>query len=68
MQGLCAAPQGKPTRMSQFEEENDLGRGGGEVGEETLEEARENAEERTGPNPWAKTSSGDKDDIVQDDD
>jgi hypothetical protein len=55
--------------MSQFEQENDLGRGGGEVSDETLEEASENAEEREGgANPWAKTSSGDKDDVVQDDD
>jgi hypothetical protein len=33
--------------VSQFEE-NDLGRGGGEVDEETLENAWETSEERTG--------------------
>ena len=32
--------------MSQFEEENDLGRGGGEVSEETTKLAWEAAEER----------------------
>ena len=32
--------------MSQFEEENDLGRGGGEVEDETLDEAWEAAAER----------------------
>jgi hypothetical protein len=34
--------------MSQFEQENDLGRGGGEVDEETLERAWQTAEEREG--------------------
>jgi hypothetical protein len=34
--------------VSQFEEENDLGRGGGEVDEETLEDAWQTSEERTG--------------------
>lgn len=29
--------------MSQFEQENDLGRGGGEVDDETMEEAEERA-------------------------
>jgi hypothetical protein len=53
---------------TQYEQENDFGRGGGEVSEETLKEAYETSEERTGPNPWAKTSSGDKDDVVQDSD
>ena len=32
--------------MTQYEEENDLGRGGGEVSDETMDEAWENAEER----------------------
>jgi hypothetical protein len=56
--------------MSQFEQENDLGRGGGEVDEETLEQAEEAADERRStanidsseepsPGPWAKTSAGD---------
>ena len=60
--------------MSQFEQENDLGRGGGDVDDETMEAARETAEEREevagpgdggaaqkdeGPGPWAKTTSGD---------
>ncbi len=57
--------------MTQFEQENDLGRGGGEVDDETLDEAWQDAAERRstaniepdsdepGPGPWAKTSSGD---------
>ena len=51
---------------SQYEQENDLGSGGGEVSDETLDEAWGNAEERAEPNPWAKTSSGDADDVVDD--
>jgi hypothetical protein len=35
--------------VSQFEEENDLGRGGGEVDEETMGDAWDTAEEREGP-------------------
>jgi hypothetical protein len=35
--------------VSQFEQENDLGRGGGEVDEDTLEDAWDTAEEREGP-------------------
>lgn len=31
--------------MTQFEQENDLGRGGGEVDDETMEEAWEDADE-----------------------
>jgi hypothetical protein len=61
--------------MSRYEQESDLG-GGGEVDEDSADEARENAEERRpkgdveaddaggaadGPQPWAKTSSGDAD-------
>ncbi len=34
--------------MSQFEQENDLGGGGGEVDEETLEDAWETSDRRTG--------------------
>jgi hypothetical protein len=34
--------------VSQFEQENDLGRGGGEVDEETLEDAWKTAKERLG--------------------
>jgi hypothetical protein len=34
--------------MSQFEQENDLGRGGGEVDDETLEKAWDTADERAG--------------------
>ena len=34
--------------MTQFEQENDLGRGGGEVDEETLEDAWKTSEERSG--------------------
>jgi hypothetical protein len=62
--------------MSQFEQENDLGHGGGEVDDETMDEAWETAaerrstanaedgpgedgEEESGPQPWAKASSGD---------
>jgi hypothetical protein len=61
--------------MTQFEQENDLGRGGGEVDEETLDEAWDTAAERRstanvdedaglrdeGDEPWAKFSSGDAD-------
>ncbi len=34
---------------SQFEQENDLGRGGGEVDDAMIDEAWRNAEERGGP-------------------
>ena len=34
--------------MSQYEQENDLGGGGGEVDDETMEQAWENADERRG--------------------
>jgi hypothetical protein len=34
--------------VSQFEQENDLGRGGGEVDDETMEQAWDDAEERRG--------------------
>jgi hypothetical protein len=34
--------------MTQFEQENDLGRGGGEVDEETMERAWETSRERLG--------------------
>jgi hypothetical protein len=60
--------------MTQYEQENDLGRGGGEVDDETMEDAWRTAAERRstantegeheegeedGPQPWAKLSSGD---------
>jgi hypothetical protein len=64
--------------MTQFEQENDLGRGGGEVDDETMEDAWKTAAERRstaniegepeeegeedGPQPWAKLSSGKIDD------
>jgi hypothetical protein len=63
--------------MTQYEQENDLGRGGGEVDDETMDEAWRTARERRGtgnlgerpdesdadePQPWAKLSSGDKGD------
>jgi hypothetical protein len=41
---------GNRSRMSQFEQENDLGRGGGEVDDETMEQAKHDAEERLGEN------------------
>ncbi len=60
--------------MTQFEQENDQGRGGGEVDRETMEKGWRDAEERRGrtdpegedgaeeqPQPWAKTSSGEAD-------
>ncbi len=61
--------------MSQYQQENDMGGGGGEVDDETMSEAWENAAERLrpdnidepdaadddGPQPWAKASSGDVD-------
>ncbi len=63
--------------MSQYEQENDLGRGGGEVDDETMDKAWDDAAERRstaniegegdegeedGPQPWAKASSGEIDD------
>ena len=56
--------------MSQFEQENDLGRGGGEVDDEAIDKAWERAKERRSTanidsseepsaGPWAKTSAGD---------
>ncbi len=58
--------------MTQYEQENDLGRGGGEVDRETMEKAWRDADARRGaddpeneegaeeqPQPWAKLSSGD---------
>ena len=60
--------------MSQFEQENDLGGGGGEIeDDEVLDKAWDDAGERRssanmddplapgGPEPWANTSSGDVD-------
>ena len=56
--------------MTQFEQENDLGRGGGEVDDETADAARETREQLGAEGkldapepdePWAKTSSGDTD-------
>jgi hypothetical protein len=56
--------------MTQFEQENGLGRGGGEVDDETADAARETRErlgaegELDAPEPdepWAKTSSGETD-------
>ena len=60
--------------MTQYEQENDFGRGGGEVDDETMEKAEQDAAERRstaneedseqeGPGPWAKASSGDADEI-----
>jgi hypothetical protein len=61
--------------MTQYEQENDLGRGGGEVDDETMQDAWNTAAERRStanikrepeegdadePQPWAKLSSGDK--------
>ena len=37
--------------MSQFEQENDLGRGGGEVDDETMDDALETADELAGRDP-----------------
>jgi len=60
--------------MTQYEQENDLGRGGGEVDDETMQDAWNTAAERRStanierepdegeedePQPWAKLSSGD---------
>jgi len=44
--------------MSQFEQENDLGRGGGEVDDETTEQAWQNAEERIGKPEEGSTEPG----------
>ena len=53
--------------MSQYEQENDLGSGGGEVDDETTDEARERSgeggDEPSEDEPWAKLSSGDADEI-----
>ena len=65
--------------MTQYEQENDFGRGGGEVDDETMEKAWQDSErrlggpdvpgegaeesEQEGPGPWAKTSSGDADEV-----
>jgi len=62
---------------TQYEQENDLGRGGGEVDDDTMETAWKDAAEKRGDakadqedgplgdegadQPWAKTSSGDVD-------
>jgi hypothetical protein len=43
---LAAPEDGKPDGMTQFEQENDLGRGGGEVDEETMQEAWREADRR----------------------
>ena len=63
-------------KRTQYEQENDLGRGGGEVDDETMDDAWKAADERRGSaniedeselgdessdQPWAKTSSGDAD-------
>ncbi len=68
---------GNLAAMTQYEQENDLGRGGGEVDEETMDEAWRTAAERRstanvegagdedeehGRQPWAKASSGEIDD------
>jgi hypothetical protein len=37
--------------MTQFEQENDLGRGGGEVDDETMDDARADADELAGLEP-----------------
>ncbi len=62
--------------MSQYEQENDVGRGGGEVDDDTMQKAWEDAAERrssanvdaerdegedAGPQPFAKASSGEAD-------
>ena len=59
--------------MSQYEQEHDFGEGGGEVDDETMRKAEEDAAERRstanegaedeGPQPWAKASSGDADEM-----
>ncbi len=64
--------------MTQYEQENDLGRGGGEVDDETMDAAWKTAAERRStanvegepdqgeedaPQPWAKASSGDADEV-----
>ena len=68
--------RGNARRMTQYEQENDLGRGGGEVDDDTMDEAWKNAAERRSgadvddqaglgdehaDQPWAKTSSGETD-------
>ena len=45
---MTAARSGNAPRMSRFEQENDLGRGGGDVDDETLERAWANREAQSG--------------------
>ncbi len=58
--------------MTQFEQEHDFGEGGGEVDDDTMQQAEQDAAERRstanededdGPQPWAKASSGETDDV-----
>jgi hypothetical protein len=62
---LCAhimvirPPVGNRSRMSQFEQENDLGRGGGEVDEKTMDEAWDAAKERLGDQNAPDAENGD---------
>ena len=61
--------------MTQYEQENDFGRGGGEIDDKTMDKAVQEGEaarrnentadesEQEGPGPWAKASSGDADEI-----
>ena len=51
--------------MTQFEQENDLGRGGGEVDEETLSEAWAERERRLGRDNHAAEQSPDVDEDVE---
>ena len=46
--------------MSQFEQENDLGRGGGEVDDETMEKAWKTAGERLGHENLDPADEGEK--------
>ena len=49
-QGFAARRCGYALGVTQFEQENDLGRGGGEVDDETLDDAWRNREQRLGRN------------------
>lgn len=49
--------------MTQYEQENDLGRGGGEVDEETLEQAWRTREERGGRDDPVERDDGLDEDV-----
>jgi hypothetical protein len=51
--------------MTQFEQENDFGRGGGEVDDETMDDAWDAAEERLGGDADEGDDEDDEDDAPE---